>query len=213
VRRGPRLPLEEMAPYLLEVPDPPVPFNWPDVFGNAQDVVIEVGFGKGLFLVTAATANSETNFLGIEIERKHLLFTANRIATRKLTNVRLVRADGRLFLRDCVPPQSVHAMHVYFPDPWWKKRHHKRRLFTAEFADECQRVLCVDGFLHVATDVEAYFHVICDLLRQKTHLLMLPPLPPKVPANDLDYLTNFERKSLQQGRPVYKAVYQRISVI
>ena len=133
--RGPvRLPLEQLQPYLFAMPPTPAPLSWATVFGNTNPVEIEVGFGKGLFLVTAGQERPEVNFFGIEIIRKYQLFTANRLAKRELHNVRLACADARLFLRDYVPAGSVQAVHVYFPDPWWKKRHHKRRLFTAEFA-------------------------------------------------------------------------------
>src|SRR5262249_53239841 len=93
LRRDRRLPLEELAPYLLEVPGAPAPLDWQAVFGNAGPVEIEVGFGKGLFLVTAAQACLGVNFVGIEIARKYQLFTATRLAKRGLRNVRLVKAD------------------------------------------------------------------------------------------------------------------------
>src|SRR5205807_7068201 len=122
-------PLEELQPYLFELPKsgsgPPAPLDWRAVFGNDHPVEIEVGFGKGLFLLNAATARPDVNFAGIEIERKYQLFTATRLAVRKLGNVRVACADARLALRDHVPGASVQAVHVYFPDPWWKKRHHK----------------------------------------------------------------------------------------
>src|SRR4051812_3618280 len=144
--RGPvRLPLEQLQPYLFEVPEVAIPgadaprLAWGSIFGNQAPVEIEVGFGKGLFLLTASQERPEVNFFGIEIERKYQLSTANRIAKRHLHNVRLACTDARLFLRDWVEPGSVTAVHVYFPDPWWKKRHHKRRLFTAEFAAACAK--------------------------------------------------------------------------
>jgi tRNA (guanine-N7-)-methyltransferase len=139
VRRSRRLPAEALAPYSVAVPDPPTPLDWRMIFGNANPVEIEVGFGKGLFILTASQARPEVNLLGVEIERKYCLYTATRIAKRRLLNVRIVHADARPFLRDCVAAQAVQAVHVFFPDPWWKKRHHKRRLFTAAFVAECAR--------------------------------------------------------------------------
>jgi tRNA (guanine-N7-)-methyltransferase len=209
VRRAARLPLEALAPYLLEVPDPPALIHWSTVFDNGNTVEIEVGFGKGLFLLTSSLANPRTNFLGLEIERKYQLFTANRIAKRELRNVRLVKADGRLFLRDCVPSDSVQAVHVYFPDPWWKKRHHKRRLFTAEFADQCARVLSPNGCLHIATDVEEYFHVMTDLVQRQPLLQPISFANVAGTASAAEYQTNFERKSILKGRPVNRAIYRK----
>jgi tRNA (guanine-N7-)-methyltransferase len=209
VHRTSRLPLEDLAPYLLDVPDPPAPLDWAAVFGNANPVEVEVGFGKGLFLLTAAAACPEVNFLGIEILRKYQLFTATRMAKREQRNVRLVKADARLFLRDCVTTGSVQAVHVYFPDPWWKKRHHKRRVFTPEFAAQCERVLRPGGLLHAVTDVEEYFGVMTELIGQQTALRPVPLPEPKEAEHDLDYLTNFERKFRKEGRPIYRGCWER----
>jgi tRNA (guanine-N7-)-methyltransferase len=204
-----RLPAEQLAQYLLEVPPGPGLLDFAAVFGNAGPVEVEVGFGKGLFLLTAGAARPAVNFLGVEIERKYQLFTANRLAKRGLANVRVACADARALLRDRVPAGSVRAVHVYFPDPWWKKRHQKRRVFTAEFAAACERVLLAGGLLHLATDVEEYFHIITALVEERPGFARLPPPDVKAPEHDLDYLTNFERKYRQAGRPIYRAAYVR----
>lgn len=209
MRRGRRLPQEALEPYLLSPADRPTLLDWSTVFGNDHAVEVEVGFGKGLFLSTAASVCPNVNFLGIEISRKYQLFTAARLAKRGLENVRLVKADARFFLRDYLRSESVQAVHVYFPDPWWKKRHLKRRLFTAEFARECQRVLQPGGVLHVVTDVEEYFQVITALLAQHTQLRSVCPPAPREGKDDMDYLTNFERKFRRQGKRIYRAAYQR----
>ncbi len=216
MRRLTRLAPEELAPYLLDLPDAPphapapaaAPLDWKAVFGNDHPVEIEVGFGKGLFLVTAGEGCPGTNFLGIEIERKYTLFTATRLAKRKLANVRVLCTDARAFFRDRVAAASVQAVHVYFPDPWWKKRHQKRRLFTEEFAAQCARVLRPGGHLYLVSDVEEYFGIMKGLLAQHARLRELPPPDPKAPRHDLDYLTNFERKYRKEGRPIHRAVYE-----
>ena len=210
MRRASRLPAEALAPYLLQVTDPPIPLDWPALFGNDNPIEIEVGFGKGLFILTSALANPAVNYLGVEIERKLQLFTANRIAKRELHNVRLVKADGRLFLRDYVKSESVQAAHVYFPDPWWKQRHRKRRLFTPEFADQCVRVLRPGGQLHLATDVEEYFEVMVALLAKQERLVRVSLVKSELPPKESEFQTNFERKSIIQGRSVNRAVYSRV---
>jgi tRNA (guanine-N7-)-methyltransferase len=207
VRRGKRLPLEALGPYLLTAPEPPARLSWPALFGNDHPVELEVGFGKGLFLVTSAQARPDVNFVGVEIVRKYQLFTATRIAKRGLANVRLACADARLFLR-AVEPASVHVLHVYFPDPWWKTRHHKRRLFTAEFVQEAVRVLRPGGVFSIATDVGDYFAVMKELLAA-TPLEAQPPPEPGTPAHDLDYLTNFERKARKKGEAVYRLLLRK----
>jgi tRNA (guanine-N7-)-methyltransferase len=209
LRRSRRLSLEELAPYLLSPPDAPRPLSWNEVFGNDHPVEIEVGFGKGLFLVTSGQTRPDVNFLGIEIARKYQLFTATRLAKRKLGNVRLAIGDAREFLRDFVPEGSCQAVHVFFPDPWWKKRHLKRRLFTPEFAIQCERVLRPAGRLKVVTDVEDYFADITGLVTEKTGLRSLTSTELQAPANNLDYLTNFERKFRLEGRQIYRAIYEK----
>ena len=200
--RGPRrLPLERLQPYLFESAETPI--QWQRIFGNSGPVEIEVGFGKGLFLLTAAQARPDVNFFGIDIERPRQLFTANRLAKRQLGNVRLACTEAGVFLRDRVPAASVQAVHVYFPDPWWKRRHHKRRLFTAEFAAACARVLQEQGSLHVMSDVETYFGIIADLLGKQPRLRRLPTAQPEG-----DFRTNFERKSRLAGKPIFWASYR-----
>ena len=211
-----RLPLEALAPYLLDVPHPGVlppasprlaqapPIDWRILFGNEHPVEIEVGFGKGLFLLTQGAARPDTNFVGIEIERKYTLLTATRIAKRGLANIKLACTDARWFLKERVAEASVAALHVYFPDPWWKTRHRKRKLFTRDFAEQCVRVLLPGGRLHFITDVEDYFGVTLEMLKT---LAALRPLP--APARSEEGLTNFERKYRQEGRAIYRAVYEK----
>ena len=218
MRSSPRLPFEALQPFWLDVPHPglvppdsprlaPQPVvDWRAVFGNDHPVEIEVGFGKGLFLLQQGAARPDVNFLGIEIERKYALFTATRVAKRELRNVKIACTDARWFLRERVAESSVAAMHVYFPDPWWKTRHKKRKLFTREFAMECARVLRSAGRLHFATDVADYFAESIELLKAVPALC---PLPEPPPLGDGEYLTNFERKYRQEGRPIYRAVMIR----
>lgn len=219
MRKSARLPLEALAPYLHEPPanvlvtiakPQAAVVNWPEVFGNDHPVEIEVGFGKGLFLVSAGTAHPETNYLGIEAVRALQLYVATRLAKRNLNNVRVACTDARRFLHDRVPHGSVRAIHVYFPDPWWKKRHHKRRVWTPGFAADCVHGLRSGGKLHVATDVPDYFAVIADLLAGQPALRQLSlEKQAGLPRAD-EILTNFERKAREKGGSVFRAAYERV---
>jgi tRNA (guanine-N7-)-methyltransferase len=207
VRGTVRLPLEQLQPYLFGNVEGcyekyPVPFVWESVFANNAAVEIEVGFGKGLFLLTASQQRPDVNFFGIDIERKCQLFTANRLAKRNLQNVRLTCADARPLLETCVPANTVQAIHVYFPDPWWKKRHHKRRLFTDGFATACCRALEDGGRLELMTDVQEYFGTIIGLLARQPRLHLLPAA-----ERAGEYRTNFERKLRLAGKPIFGASY------
>jgi tRNA (guanine-N7-)-methyltransferase len=218
VRKTKRLPLEELAPYTFEVPPPmpgadepaPNPIDWRAIFGNDHPIEVEVGCGKGLFLITAASACPGVSFFGIEIVRKYQLYTATRLAIRQLPNARIACADARLFFRDRIPDSSLQAVHVYFPDPWWKKRHHKRWLFTAEFAGLCAGRLRPGGKLHFASDVAEYYEMVRELCRQQPSLRELRPPAATEAQHDMDYLTNFERKSVRAGRAVYRLLFERI---
>jgi tRNA (guanine-N7-)-methyltransferase len=202
-----RLPLEQLQPCLLDLPAPDRPLDWAALFAAERPIEMEVGFGKGLFLLTAAEHHPDVNYLGIEIERKYQLHTATRVVRRGLTNVKLLCGDARAFLRDAVPAAALQALHVYFPDPWWKHRHKKRRVFTPEFAAQAARVVRPGGRLHIATDVEEYFHVMQGLVaEQPAFQLVVLPAPAE---GELEALTNFERKYRVEGRPIYRAVYER----
>jgi tRNA (guanine-N7-)-methyltransferase len=174
------------------------------VFGNDHPVEVEVGFGKGLFLLTAGQANPGTNYLGLEVVRKYQLFTATRLAKRGLGNVRVACADARPFLRDRVADESVQALHLYFPDPWWKTRHHKRRVFTPEFAQQAWRVLRPGGQLLVVTDVADYAGMVRETVAGHTAFAEAEPPAEHEPGHDMDYLTNFERKFRRQGKPIWR---------
>jgi tRNA (guanine-N7-)-methyltransferase len=182
-------------------------FCWETLFGTDKPVEIEIGSGKGLFLATAASARPEHNFLGIELSRKYARLAAQRVIKNGLANVRVWPGDARPLLARRVPDASVRAVHVYFPDPWWKKRHKKRRVFSAELVASVVRVLEPAGTLHVATDVQEYFGVISALLAAELLLREQPVPPTKEPEHDLDYLTNFERKFRLEGREIYRAWY------
>jgi tRNA (guanine-N7-)-methyltransferase len=226
VRKPRRLPPEELAPYVWEVPRQfrasggltppehvptslPTPIDWPALFGNPNPVEVEVGMGKGLFLLTEAMARPDVNFLGIEIVRKYQLYAATRYAVRKLPNVKTACADAKALLRDHVAAGSVAAVHVYFPDPWWKKRHKKRRVFTPEFAADAARVLKPGGKLHVATDVEEYYGVMTGIVRAMPAFRELAAETSTAPVEEAGLQTNFERKARLKGTPVWRAVFER----
>jgi tRNA (guanine-N7-)-methyltransferase len=196
------------TPFTLDPTALPAPVSWPDVFGNDHPVEVEIGSGKGLFLANAASARPDRNFLGIELAKKYARRAAERVAKKNLTNVRVLAADARRFMAVNCPPTSLRAVHVYFPDPWWKKRHKKRRVFAEPLVLDIERTLIPGGELHVATDVEEYFGVIRELMA--AHPRFAEQALPEIrdAEHDLDYLTNFERKYRIEGRPIYRAHYR-----
>ncbi len=214
--RPARLSLDALQPYLLDVPHPSHlrpefipprvdPLDWATLFGRSGPVEIEIGFGKGLFLGDIAQAFPATNFLGVEIERKYVLSTAGRMAKRSLANVKVACTDARWFLKMYVVAGSVDALHVYFPDPWWKKRHKKRKLFTSEFAEQAFRILRPGGAFHFATDVKDYFDESLALVEGLRQFREQPWPSGHVP----EMMTNFERKYREEGRPIYRTRFAK----
>jgi tRNA (guanine-N7-)-methyltransferase len=202
-------PSIDVSPYLIDPGQPyaNLPIAWAGLFGNENSVELEIGSGKGLFLANAATANPDHNFLGIELSRKYARLAALRLARRELPNAKVWQGDAGLVLARLVAAASVCAVHVYFPDPWWKKRHKKRRVFNAELVANVARALRPGGALRVASDVEEYFEVIRRLIQASGHFREQPVAEVKHPEHTLDYLTNFERKYRLEGRTIYRAEY------
>jgi tRNA (guanine-N7-)-methyltransferase len=200
----------DLRPYFLTLSDlPPAPLDLAAVFGNDHPVEVEVGTGRGLFLVNSGTNSPDVNFLGIEYDFKEGRRGARRLQKRELSNVRILGADARAVLRDYLPDQSARAVHVYFPDPWWKRRHKKRRIFDAPFVAEAARILSPGGMLHARTDVEEYFGVMTALVSHDPAFLAMPPPAERHPEHDMDYHTSFERKKRKLGLPIFRACWQR----
>jgi len=198
----------DATPYTLDLAGLEPPLSWPALFGDDHPVELEVGSGKGLFLANAAAARPGHNFLGIELARKYAGKAAERLAKRELPNAKVLPGDARLFLNRFVPPGSLRAVHIYFPDPWWKKRHRKRRVFCEPFVVDAARALEPGGDFWIATDVAEYFGVMGELMAAHPEFRPEPTPAPKDPEHDLDYLTNFERKYRIEGRPIHRAHYR-----
>ena len=200
-------PRIDAAPFTLDLTGVEGPLDWQQVFGNDRPVELEVGSGKGLFLQNAAGRNPAHNFVGVEMAKKYAGKAAERIAKLDLTNVRVWPGDAKLFLAKYVAPASLRAVHVYFPDPWWKARHKKRRVFCESLLADVERGLAPRGDLCVVTDVEEYFGVIKALVATRPRFEPTPIPEPRDPEHDLDYLTNFERKYRIEGRPIFRTHY------
>lgn len=189
----------------------PAPWDAMALFGRQAPLEIEVGSGKGLFLASAAAAQPEHDFLGIEIARKYARFCAARAARADLPNAQVLAGDALRLFRELLPNESVAAVHVYFPDPWWKARHKKRRVMNESFIADVARVLTTDGRLHFWTDVEEYFHTALAVIASQPALCGPLPVPERQAEHDLDYRTHFERRMRQHGKPVYRSEFRKVS--
>jgi len=179
------------------------------LFGRAAPLEVEVGSGKGLFLASASQRHGERNFLGIEISFKYARFAAARLAKLKSPNAVVVCGDGLALFSKWIPDSCLAAVHVYFPDPWWKKRHRRRRVLNVTFLKDVERALVAGGSLHFWTDVEEYFQTTLELIPQATKLAGPLPVSERAPEHDLDYRTHFERRTRLHELPVYRAEFRK----
>ncbi len=202
-------PAIDLTGHLKTVEQLPRPCTAETLFGRAAALEVEVGSGKGLFLRNAAGARPEASFLGIEVTKKYAEFAAAGLAKAGLTNAMMVNGDGLRVFQELIPDGSLAAVHVYFPDPWWKKRHRKRRVMNETFVAHVERALLPGGALHFWTDVEEYFQATLELLAAHTRLVG-PIAVPEAPAeHDLAYRTHFERRMRLSSEPVYRAEFRR----
>ena len=195
------------------------PIDWEAFFGNAEPVEIEIGFGKGRFLLEASKRHPKVNYIGVERAQKYVELTRERFEkymrhfgvdreSGTFSNVRLAWTDANYFLTRYVPAASVQAHHIYFPDPWPKKRQRKRRIFrNQDFLAALTRTLKSDsGRLYIVTDHEEYFQEIQERLSGLPGLQSVESdLGP-----DQDIATNFEMKYVLEGRTIYRAVYAKV---
>lgn len=203
-------PALDLARHLLTLEALPRPFDCAGLFGRIAPLEIEVGSGKGLFLSAAAAASPDRDFVGVEILAKYARYVAARLATRNLPNARIVHGDAGYFFRDWLADASVQAVHVYFPDPWWKARHKKRRVMNERFLHDVERVLVPGGKLHFWTDVEEYHQTSLELIAAYTKLCGPQPVQEKPADHDLDYRTHFERRMRLANEPVYRTEFEKL---
>jgi tRNA (guanine-N7-)-methyltransferase len=183
-----------------------IPLKWPELFGRDAPTDIEIGAGKGKFLNEFATAQPARNLLGVERSAKYHRLCCDRAARRGLTNVRLLRTTGEDLLFRLLAEASVVNMFVLFPDPWPKKRHHKRRFFKPEIVVAMVRALAIGGRLLVKSDHADYAEVIGEVLGGAAGLT---PIDPDETFAGLP-LTGFEHKYEIEGRAIHAFAFEKL---
>lgn len=202
-------PSVDFSNHLSDVEDLTAPFCPQSLFSQSADLEIEVGSGKGLFVLNESGRVPERNFLGNEIAKKYCRFAAYRLAKNERTNARMLSGDGLKFFKELLPDACAVAVHVYFPDPWWKERHRRRRVMQPQFISDLQRVLVPGGIFHFWTDVEEYFEETIGLMKDHSDLSD-PVIVPERPAeHDMDYRTHFERRMRKYEHDVFRAQFTK----
>jgi tRNA (guanine-N7-)-methyltransferase len=180
----------------------PRPSNSIALFGNDRPLELEIGSGKGTFLLAESGARPEVNFLGVEYARRYWIFAADRLRRAERDNARVILAEASAFVRDFIERESLSAVHVYFPDPWPKTRHHRRRLLQPAFLEALASKLRPGARLSVATDHREYFVEIAASVKGSS-LVEVDFARTSASLESEVVGSNFERKYRRQGRDIY----------
>lgn len=180
------------------------PLDLPSLYGRTRPLEVDVGCGKGRFLLARCRAFPETNFLGIERREKRTLSVHRKLEREGVTNVRLLRLEAAYVVEELIPPLSVAAYYIFFPDPWPKRRHHRRRLFSPPFMQALHRTLLNAGGLNIATDYEEYFLAMRAQLRADPRFVETATF-----ETSEEERSEFELTFRQAGRPIYRCSFMK----
>lgn len=199
--------LDEMMPR-VGIDFRPEPIDLAQVFGRKAPQIVEIGFGMGQATAQIAQARPDDDFVGIEVHAPGVGGLCKLIEEGGITNLRIVQHDAVEVLRDMIPEASLAGVHIYFPDPWPKKRHHKRRLVQGPFVKLIASRLAPGGYLHCATDWEEYAHQMLEVLSAEP--MLANTAEGFAPKPDYRPLTKFENRGIKLGHGVWDVVFRKV---
>jgi tRNA (guanine-N7-)-methyltransferase len=210
VTQGQRRAFDELLPR-FGVPYSAAPVDLAALFGRTAPTVLEIGFGMGETTAAIAAARPDVNFLGVEVFLAGVGALLKRIGEQQLGNIRIVHHDAVEVVREMLAPDSLAGAHIYFPDPWQKKRHHKRRLIAQPFVGRLASRIRPGGYLHCATDWEDYAVQMLDVL---SHEPLLANAHPGYAPDGMNPLatrptTKFHARGERLGHGVWDLVFLR----
>ena len=188
-------------PYAPKLLDPTA------AFGRTAPTILEIGFGMGETTEKIALARPDDNFLGVEVFNAGVGAMLRRVEDSQLKNVRIIQHDAVEVVRDMIAPDSLAGVHVYFPDPWQKKRHHKRRLLQPPFVSLLASRIAPGGYIHCATDWESYAEQMLEVLSGEP--LLANTADGFAPRPDYRPLTKFENRGIRLGHGVWDLIFKR----
>lgn len=194
--------------YGLRLQDGPI--DSLQVFGNSHPLVVEIGYGMGDSLLTMAEQEPDKNFIGIEVHLPGVGRLVNEAGKRKLSNLKTYCADAIDVLTHCIAEHSVSRLQLFFPDPWHKKRHHKRRIVQAEFIDLVNSRLTAGGVFHLCTDWQPYAEHMLLMVSQVESFVNLSPVGDYCERPDYRPITKFERRGEKLGHGVWDLLFKSV---
>lgn len=201
--------LAELGPRFV-LPYAAAPFDFAASFGRVAPQVLEIGFGMGDATAAIAQALPGTDFIGVEVHTPGVGALLKQIGERGLTNLRLIQHDAVDVLQQMIGPASLAGVHVFFPDPWHKKKHNKRRLIQSEFVQLLATRLAPGGYLHCATDWQPYAQQMLEVLSAEPALRNTAD--GFAPKPDYRPLTKFENRGLKLGHGVWDLVFVKLPI-
>ncbi len=190
--------------------EPELDYDFSQVFGRQAPLILEIGFGNGDSLAKMAAANPDHDYIGIEVHKPgvgHLLIL---LTEQGLTNVRVYCHDAIEILEQKIPDHSLAGLHLFFPDPWHKKKHHKRRIVRPSFVDLLNKKLQVGGYFHAATDWQHYAESMLEVLSASKGLKNTSLSQDYCERPDYRPLTKFEQRGLRLGHGVWDLIFRKV---
>ncbi|MCU7929520.1 MAG: tRNA (guanosine(46)-N7)-methyltransferase TrmB [Candidatus Thiodiazotropha sp. (ex Codakia rugifera)] len=193
--------------YGIALQDEPIDFSV--LFDRQAPITLEIGFGNGEALAQVAARHPEANFLGVEVHSPGVGHLMIKLAEQQSENVRIIQTDAMELLRHTLPTASLSRVLLYFPDPWHKRKHHKRRIVQTEFANLIHRVLIPGGVLHMATDWQDYAHQMMEVLSHHSGFRNQMGPQQFSPRPDARPITKFEKRGERLGHGVWDLLFER----
>ena len=185
--------------------------NFTELFGNDHPVIMEIGFGMGDSLSTMAATMPENNYIGIEVHRPGVGRLLNNLATQELSNVRIFCDDAIDVMAQCIADESLTGVQLFFPDPWHKKKHNKRRIVQPKFAQDIRQKLSIEGVFHMATDWQHYAEQMLETLGDAEGFENCAGVGAYSERPEFRPLTKFEKRGQRLGHGVWDLIFKKTS--